>query len=88
MKLSSNIKPASEEFAANRASHLEALALVNEAAALAAAGGSEKARARHTALGKMLPRDRVANLLDLGSPFLEIGATAGPKISKSGKSSE
>jgi 3-methylcrotonyl-CoA carboxylase beta subunit len=27
--------------------------------------------------GKMLPRDRVANLLDVGSPFLEIGATAG-----------
>ncbi|MBL3569338.1 methylcrotonoyl-CoA carboxylase, partial [Rhodovulum visakhapatnamense] len=44
--------------------------------ALAAAGGGEAARARHVARGKMLPRDRVANLLDPGSPFLEIGATA------------
>ncbi|WP_292312285.1 carboxyl transferase domain-containing protein, partial [Marivivens sp.] len=26
--------------------------------------------------GKMLPRERVANVLDAGSPFLEIGATA------------
>jgi 3-methylcrotonyl-CoA carboxylase beta subunit len=25
----------------------------------------------------MLPRERVANLLDPGSPFLEVGATAG-----------
>jgi acetyl-CoA carboxylase carboxyltransferase component len=35
-----------------------------------------KARDRHLARGKMLPRDRVANLLDPGSPFLEVGATA------------
>mgnify|MGYP006237512367 FL=1 len=76
MKLRSNINAASQEFAANRASHLKAFATIEEAAALAAAGGGEKARARHTARGKMLPRDRVANLLDLGSPFLEIGAFA------------
>jgi 3-methylcrotonyl-CoA carboxylase beta subunit len=46
------------------------------AAAAAAAGGGARALARHTARGKMAPRDRVANLLDPGSPFLEIGATA------------
>lgn len=40
-------------------------------------GGGERPRARHIARGKMLPRDRVAGLLDPGSPFLEIGATAG-----------
>ena len=39
-------------------------------------GGGEKARDRHVSRGKMLPRRRVANLLDPGSPFLEIGATA------------
>ena len=39
-------------------------------------GGGEKSRARHESRGKMLPRRRVANLLDPGSPFLEIGATA------------
>ena len=52
------------------------LAEIAEAAALAAAGGGEKALARHVARGKMLPRERVADLLDPGSPFLEIGATA------------
>jgi 3-methylcrotonyl-CoA carboxylase beta subunit len=43
---------------------------------LAALGGPEKARDRHTARGKLLPRDRVMGLLDPGSPFLEIGALA------------
>ena len=60
-----------------RQTHEDALALVAEAAAQAAQGGGEKSCARHVARGKMLPRDRVANLLDPGSPFLEIGATAG-----------
>ncbi|WP_294395011.1 carboxyl transferase domain-containing protein [uncultured Sphingomonas sp.] len=44
--------------------------------ATAAAGGSEGARERHVARGKLLPRDRVARLLDPGSPFLEIGQLA------------
>ena len=59
-----------------RDAHLNALGDAADAAATAAAGGGEKARTRHLSRGKMLPRDRVANLLDPGSPFLEIGATA------------
>jgi len=50
--------------------------LVQQVAQAAALGGGEKSRERHISRGKMLPRDRVANLLDVGSPFLEIGATA------------
>ncbi|MEJ6479387.1 MAG: carboxyl transferase domain-containing protein, partial [Octadecabacter sp.] len=61
----------------SRAAHEAALAQIAEVARSAAQGGSEKSRARHISRGKMLPRDRVANLLDAGSPFLEIGATAG-----------
>ncbi len=60
----------------DRNAHLAALAQVAEAAVAAAAGGGEKSRARHVSRGKMLPRDRVAGLLDPGSPFLELGATA------------
>jgi len=41
-----------------------------------ALGGTDKARERHTARGKLLPRDRVERLLDPGSPFLEIGQLA------------
>tara|TARA_R110002073_G_scaffold4803_9_gene30515 strand:+ start:17672 stop:19276 length:1605 start_codon:yes stop_codon:yes gene_type:complete len=76
LKLLSQALPSSDTFKANRAAHLAALAQITEAAALAAQGGGEKSRARHVSRGKMLPRDRVASLLDPGSPFLEIGATA------------
>ncbi len=76
MKLRSQAISSSEQFKANIAAHEEALRVVREAADLAAAGGGEKARERHVSRGKMLPRDRVANLLDPGSPFLEVGATA------------
>ena len=77
MKLATALVPASEEARANRAAHLAALAEVAEAAAIAQAGGGARARERHVARGKMLPRDRVANLLDPGAPFLEVGALAG-----------
>ncbi|HMO73060.1 MAG TPA: carboxyl transferase domain-containing protein [Paracoccaceae bacterium] len=76
MRLTSRVLPTSESFRANRAAHLAMLAQIGQAAALAAAGGGAKALARHTARGKMAPRDRVAGLLDPGAAFLEIGATA------------
>ena len=60
----------------SRAAHEAALEEVRAAALAAAEGGGERARARHAERGKMLPRARVAGLLDAGSPFLEIGATA------------
>ena len=76
MILKSMIQTGSEAFRANRAAHLTMLDTIAQAAAQAAAGGGDKAMARHVARGKMAPRDRVAGLLDPGSPFLEIGATA------------
>ena len=76
MKLTSKAMPASEGFRTNRAAHLDALAQISAAAEAARMGGGGKSRARHESRGKMLPRRRVANLLDPGSPFLEIGATA------------
>ena len=39
-------------------------------------GGSESARQKHTARGKLLVRDRIDQLLDPGSPFLELSALA------------
>eukprot|EP00073_Rattus_norvegicus_P034523 XP_008758900.2 PREDICTED: methylcrotonoyl-CoA carboxylase beta chain, mitochondrial isoform X1 [Rattus norvegicus] len=58
-------------------------ALVNqlhERAQYVRLGGSEKARARHTSRGKLLPRDRIDNLIDPGSPFLEFSQFAGYKL--------
>ena len=76
MKLTSAALPSSEAFRANRAAHLALLDTARAAALAAAAGGGAKAMERHVSRGKMPPRERVANLLDPGSPFLEIGATA------------
>ncbi|WP_138472600.1 carboxyl transferase domain-containing protein [Poseidonocella sp. HB161398] len=74
--LTSQISPKSETFRRNAAANEAAIATVRDAAARAMAGGGEAARARHVGRGKVLPRDRVARLLDPGSPFLEIGLFA------------
>ncbi|MFT7311868.1 MAG: 3-methylcrotonyl-CoA carboxylase beta subunit, partial [Paracoccaceae bacterium] len=76
MKIKSQIIIGSAESSANRAAHLEALEQVSDAAGIAMAGGGERARERHLGRGKMLPRARVATLLDPGSPFLEVGMMA------------
>src|SRR4051812_36497513 len=74
--LDTKVSPDGEEFRA-RAAHNRALAeRLRADVAKAALGGSEASRARHTARGKLLPRDRVERLLDPGSPLLEIGQLA------------
>ncbi len=61
-----------------RAAHNRALAEELRAkVAQAALGGNEKSRERHTARGKLLPRERVERLLDPGSPLLEVGQLGG-----------
>jgi 3-methylcrotonyl-CoA carboxylase beta subunit len=74
--LRSDIDPRSPEFAANA----EAMrALVTDLRARVAdveQGGGEAARKRHLARNKLLPRDRVAGLIDPGSPFLELSQLA------------
>ncbi|MEO6151539.1 MAG: carboxyl transferase domain-containing protein [Croceibacterium sp.] len=60
-----------------RSVHNRALAQdLRSKVAAAALGGPEASRERHTARGKLLPRERVERLLDPGSPFLEIGQLA------------
>ena len=40
-------------------------------------GGGEKAKLRHKSRGKLLARERIDSLIDLGSPFLEFSVLAG-----------
>jgi 3-methylcrotonyl-CoA carboxylase beta subunit len=63
-------------FLENRARMAELAAEIEAVARTAMAGGSVEARARHTGRGKLLPRERVNQLLDPCSPFLEIGLFA------------
>ncbi|MCG8382124.1 MAG: methylcrotonoyl-CoA carboxylase [Gammaproteobacteria bacterium] len=48
----------------------------------ASIGGSEKARTLHRKRNQLMPRERIAAVLDPGSPWLEIGQLAGLKLHK------
>jgi 3-methylcrotonyl-CoA carboxylase beta subunit len=61
---------------ANDAAQRALVADLRQRLRVAAAGGPERARERHVARGKLLPRDRIDTLLDEGSPFLEIAPLA------------
>ena len=74
--LKSQINPRSAEFRANADAIQTLVQDLRAKADEAALGGGEAARAKHTARGKLLSRDRVAQLLDPGAPFLEIGQLA------------
>ncbi|MFG2341417.1 carboxyl transferase domain-containing protein [Streptomyces yangpuensis] len=74
--LTSAADPASEAWRTNEAAHRELTEGLRARLDAARLGGGEKARARHTARGKLLPRDRVDTLLDPGSPFLELAPLA------------
>jgi 3-methylcrotonyl-CoA carboxylase beta subunit len=74
--LTSAVDPASDSYRSNAGAHTALVAELREKLAAARRGGGERARARHTARGKLLPRDRVDTLLDPGSPFLELAPLA------------
>jgi 3-methylcrotonyl-CoA carboxylase beta subunit len=70
----------SAEFRANAGRMRALVAELQAKRAEAAFGGSERARERHVGRGKLLPRDRVMNLIDPGSPFLELSPLAANKM--------
>ncbi len=74
--LASRIDAAAPDFRANTQRMRALVAELAERRAAAAGGGPDKARERHLARGKLLPRDRVTTLLDQGSPFLELSPLA------------
>jgi 3-methylcrotonyl-CoA carboxylase beta subunit len=74
--LKSNVDPSSDAFRANAEAWAPLLAELDERRAAAAEGGSARARERHQSRGKLLPRERVARLLDPASPFLEVAPLA------------
>lgn len=75
-KLQTAPRPDDSADSANAEAWRAALRELAERRAAAAEGGSVKSRERHVARGKLLARERVARLIDPGSPFLEVGALA------------
>ncbi|HHX90832.1 MAG TPA: acyl-CoA carboxylase subunit beta, partial [Paracoccus sp.] len=76
--LESDVVPRSEAFRTNAASMTEAVERFRAVEAQVEAAAQE-ARARYAKRKMLLPRDRLALLLDPGAPFLEICALAGYK---------
>jgi 3-methylcrotonyl-CoA carboxylase beta subunit len=74
--LTSAVRASSEAFAANEAAHRALVADLRTQLERVRGGGGERARQRHVARGKLLPRERVAQLLDPGAPFLELSPLA------------
>src|SRR6202050_5536483 len=72
-RLSTAVDPKREAFVRNAELNRALAATLRERVATAALGGPEASRRRHVERGKLLPRQRVERLLDIGSPFLEIG---------------
>jgi 3-methylcrotonyl-CoA carboxylase beta subunit len=75
-RLQSKIDTKSAAFAKNKENMEKLVRDLKDKVAAVEMGGGEKARARHTERGKLLPRDRVNRLLDAGSPFLELSQLA------------
>ena len=74
--LQTQLNSRSADFQANAQAMRALVDDLQRQVAQAQLGGGEAARAKHTARGKLLPRDRVSQLLDPGSPFLELSPLA------------
>ena len=87
-KLETQLNARSADFQANAAAMRALVDDLHAQFAKVEAGGGEAARAKHVARGKLLPRDRVAELLDPGTPFLEIAPLAAYGMYLDGKGAE
>ncbi len=74
--ITSKLSPNAAEFQQNSAAMQVVVDDLYEHLRKIAQGGSERARAKHLARGKLLPRERVERLLDVGTPFLEVAPMA------------
>ncbi len=74
--LETKLNARSADFVANAAAMRALVDDLNAKVNKAALGGGDAARVKHTARGKLLPRDRVQMLLDPGTPFLELSPLA------------
>ncbi|UPK91557.1 hypothetical protein LCI18_002492 [Fusarium solani-melongenae] len=79
-RLQSVVDPSSDEFKENERQMSEVMNRMQELTRKIQQGGSEKARQKHLARKKMLPRDRVTALIDPGTTFLELSPMAGYEL--------
>ncbi|KAI1391997.1 carboxyl transferase [Hypoxylon trugodes] len=78
--IQSNVDLSSDEFKENERLMGEAMTRLEQLTDAAQQGGPAKARDKHIARKKMLPRDRVAALVDPGTTFMELSPLAGHEL--------
>ena len=74
--IKTKVDRSSEEFKKNTEAHLALVDKLREIDDYIMQGGPERSRERHVGRGKLLPRDRIRQLLDEDSHFLEVGRQA------------
>ncbi len=79
-RIESTIDQTGAEFAANQAAMATLVRDLKERVAEIRQGGGRDYQQRHLARGKLLPRERVNQLLDPGSPFLELSQLAAYRV--------
>ncbi|OOR91896.1 methylcrotonoyl-CoA carboxylase [Moraxella caviae] len=75
--IKSQINPKSESYQQNHAAMRTLVDDLKQVVGKISLGGSESARQKHLARGKLLARTRIDKLIDHGTAFLEIGQLAG-----------
>ena len=78
--IQSKLELRSPDYSANSNAMRELVTDLRAKVAEIMSGGGEAARAKHTARGKLLPRERIRQLLDPGSPFLELSQFAAYRV--------
>lgn len=78
--LKSHLQTGSEEFRRNAAQLESLVADLRAKVEMIKRGGDERARQKHEERGKLLPRERIRQLLDVGSPFLELSQFAAYQV--------
>jgi 3-methylcrotonyl-CoA carboxylase beta subunit len=78
--LDTGLNPTGSEFRANEAAMRALVGDLRAKVEKVCRGGGESARTRHSARGKLLPRERISRLLDAGSPLLEFSQLAAYQV--------
>ncbi|KAG6059574.1 hypothetical protein E4U17_006099 [Claviceps sp. LM77 group G4] len=79
-RLPTAIDPSSDSFRQNASQMAALTARLADLTRTAQRGGPDKAREKHLARNKMLPRERITALIDPGSTFLELSPLAGHEL--------
>ncbi|KAK1701444.1 carboxyl transferase [Colletotrichum godetiae] len=79
-RIQTNVDPTSEEYKENEKHMGDVMKKMQDLTRKVHLGGSAKAREKHLARKKMLPRDRVTALIDPGTTFLELSPLAAHEL--------